>query len=208
MKLAPVLVTKIYGPAYNRGMRGLIKRIWRDPVGSNLIAGGIASALLAVATWLWSASNFSTNRVVAWTGMQASVSRLFAWFIAPVTVLRGAIIDLILVGLAGYLLYFRQRNRRAEPEEDPIFAGVLKPAKLTGAQRSLLALLYRNGDTGSDLAYAASVNGDGYEATAEAAQQLAVEHLIVVMQEGVPKRDRAWLTRRGHMYCLKFALDL
>lgn len=202
-------------------MNGWLKKAWHDPVGSKVIAGVILGGLGAVATWLWSASDFSTNGRLAWTAAASAIVAFIEWFAVPVALSRSWVLIIVCLGLLGWLcavlLWLHGARRRLDairsgvatvvqaPSVDP-HAQLPRPEELSEVQRHLLFILYRDYPRSIEVRIVAAPLQLRYPEAEQLCERLAKTNLITVTP-GAHHPPSVYLTTTGRDYVLEHGLN-
>jgi hypothetical protein len=202
-------------------MNPWLKKAWHDPVGSKVIAGIILGPIGLLAAWLWSASDFSTNGRAVWIGAGSAIVAFVKWFAVPVSISRSWLWIIICLGVLGWLfaalvwLYDVRRQLdvvrgvvATVPEDPPIAPAVQlpRPETLSGDQRHLFFILYREYPRAMDVRIVAAPLGLPYPKAEQLCEVLAKTSLIT-LTPGAHHPPSVYLTTTGRDYVLEHGLD-
>jgi hypothetical protein len=202
-------------------MNGWLKKAWHDPVGSKVIAGIILGPIGLLAGWLWSASDFSTNRRFAWTAARAAIVALVEWFAVPVPLSRAwlcIIISLDVIGwcFAAILVLYDIRRQLDAVRSSVTTVGVVQPTAapvqlpppeaFSEVERHLFWVLYREYPRAIDVRIVAAPLALQYPKAEKLCEELAKTGLIT-LTPGAHHPPSVYLTPLGRDYVLEHGLD-
>jgi hypothetical protein len=176
-------------------MSTLIKRLWHDPVWSQVIAWGITGVLGAVVVYFWTHSD-------VWTRLISAIGSALEWLWAPVGVPRLLVGAALLLAMAAVIRAWLGVQRPPAREEEAMFSG-----PLDDQQRDFLLILLRIYPASTELRVAAATMRTDYAVIEALAERLAQDNLVSII-ESLYAGKSVELTKRGRDTCLAHGWNL
>lgn len=173
---------------------GWIKRVWHDPVGSNVIAAGIVALIGAVAALsIWTNVLGATGRAVA---------AVLRWLWTPVALPGVIVVALVVAAVVPVTRWWWSQRKTAQT---PLPATPQPPKPLTGDdlnknQKTLLIMLWRIYPNGIDLRHLLQNLELTYPAIERLAESLE-KHGLVTITPGMYAATSVVLTKNGRDFC-------